>query len=101
MMHGNTISVWQWANHSILQAICRIRKAPSRDKDQLSLSAALDSLYSNLSTINHFLIPDEHLSDAAQYYAEISSLSLENLAGIAELIHLSTPIQKAFIYTDL
>jgi hypothetical protein len=55
------------------------------DKDQLSLSAALDSLYSSLSTINHFLIPDDHLSDAAQHYAdaESSSLSLENLAGIA------------------
>jgi predicted ATPase len=29
------------------------------------------------------LIPDEHLSDAAQHYAGSSSLSLENLAGIA------------------
>ena len=29
------------------------------------------------------MIPDEHLSDAAQHYAGSSSLSLENLAGIA------------------
>ena len=101
MMHGNTKLVLVSGSgpitlDSILQAICRIRKAPSRDKDQLSLSAALDSLYSNLSTINHFLIPDEHLSDAAQHYAGSSSLSLENLAGIA----LAIARAYSFIHTN-
>jgi predicted ATPase len=45
---------------------------------------------------NHFLIPDEHLSDAAQHYAGSSSLSLENLAGIA----LAIARAYSFIHTN-
>ncbi|KAL3797650.1 hypothetical protein HJC23_013482 [Cyclotella cryptica] len=55
------------------------------DNDQLSLGAALDSLYFHLSspTSERFLIPDHHLDQAARYYAGSSSLSLEHLPGIA------------------
>ena len=63
------------------------------DKNQLSLSAALDSLYSSLasSKSDRFIIPDEQLHHAAKYYSSIgsssssylSSLSAQNFAGFA------------------
>lgn len=57
------------------------------DQNQLALSAALDSLYSQLSSSSsssRFLIPDDQLHHAASYYAGSSSLfSFDNLTGVA------------------
>ncbi|KAL7487542.1 hypothetical protein ACHAW6_015932 [Cyclotella cf. meneghiniana] len=70
------------------------------DHDQLSLGAALDSLYFQLSSpaSHRFLIPDDHLDHAARYYAGSSPAfsSFGNLAGIAvaaahSLVHHSSP----------
>ena len=54
------------------------------DKEQLSLSAALDTLYSSLTLprSGRYVIPDEHLETAAIYYGgSSSSLSLSLLSG--------------------
>ncbi|KAL7512073.1 hypothetical protein ACHAXN_009010 [Cyclotella atomus] len=65
------------------------------DQNQLSLSAALDSLYTNLSLPNsdRFLLPDDQLHNAASYYAGSSSLSIDNFAGIA--------FAKAYSYVNI
>ena len=54
------------------------------DQNQLSLSAALDSLYSNLTSPNNdrFLIPDDQLDHAAQYYGGSSKLTMLNFADV-------------------
>jgi protein AFG1 len=55
------------------------------DKEQLSLSATLDTLYSSLASSNdQFLIPDGHIETAARYYGgPSSSLTTDNFAGKA------------------
>ena len=55
------------------------------DNSQLHLSAALDSLYSSLTSpsSDRFIIPDDQLDFAAGYYAGSSSFSMQNFAGMA------------------
>ena len=55
----------------------------SPDEEQLSLGAALDTLYASLSTSNdRFLIPDGRVEEAARHYAS-PSWSSDNFAGAA------------------
>ena len=52
------------------------------DNNQLSLSATLDSLYTNLSSHDRFMIPDDRLDHVARYYAGGTSL-FDNFADFA------------------
>jgi len=57
----------------------------SLDNEQLSLSAALDNLYSSLTAPSeqYLSIPDEHTEAAARYYGGSTALSSDNFAGMA------------------
>lgn len=73
------------------------------DQNQLSLSAALDSLYSNLSSpdSDRFLIPDGQLQYAARYHGGSWVLSMNNFADIAlAKAHsfIYTPPKGVYIY---
>lgn len=67
------------------------------DKEQLSLSAALDTLYSSLTLPSgRYLIPDEHLETAAKYYGGSSS-SLSLLSGNFDFAGMAVATAHSFV----
>ena len=69
------------------------------DQEQLSLSAALDTLYSSLTlpSAGRYVIPDEHLETAAIYYGgSSSSLSALLFSGNFDFVGMAVATAHSF-----